>query len=141
MAGPDSITTDALVDDFLEHYGVKGMRWGKRKKVDREPASDDASRAAELNDRLKKSGTSALTNKELQEVVTRMNLEQQYSRLNPQSQSNGAAYASMLLAGGNAFATTKMGATVIDKYAGKYAPVVKGAFTVGNLVANRSKKK
>lgn len=23
------------VDDFLEHYGVKGMKWGQRKKVSR----------------------------------------------------------------------------------------------------------
>ena len=31
------MTTDQEVDDFLEHYGVKGMKWGKRnqKRLDR----------------------------------------------------------------------------------------------------------
>lgn len=142
MAGSHASGTVDAVDEFLAHYGVKGMKWGvRRKKSDREPASEDAARAAELQTRLKKSGTSALTNKELQEVVTRMNLEQQYSRLNPKTQSKGADYASVLLTGGSAFASTKMGSDVIDKYAGQYAPVVKGALTVGNLAINRSKKK
>jgi hypothetical protein len=35
--------TEALVDDFLAHYGIKGMRWGKRK--DETPAERDARKA------------------------------------------------------------------------------------------------
>lgn len=78
--------------NFLAHYGVKGMKWGKRKKSSSEPSSDDASKAADLKVRAKKSGTSVLTNQELQTLVTRMNLEQQYSRLNPQTKSAGRKF-------------------------------------------------
>jgi len=81
------------VDTALAHYGVKGMRWGfrkseheggttaKRAKVpdsispDKQAANAAAARITQKGD------TSALSNKELQQVVQRMNLEQQYSRL------------------------------------------------------------
>lgn len=92
------------VDEILEHYGVKGMKWGVRKDQSsssgptavetktikghvittggkgHEP-SEDALNAAIGKQKAKKSGLASLSNKELQAVVTRMNLEQQYSRL------------------------------------------------------------
>lgn len=100
----------------LQHFGVKGMRWGVRKRNDvgiaevtvlndlkRTPtarivtkkgagitASDDAARAAGYKQIAKKSGTNALDNKQLQALVTRMNLEHQYSRLQPTPKSKAA---------------------------------------------------
>lgn len=91
----------SVLDTVLSHYGVKGMKWGRRKDrspVDiqtsaepgkrvqakggeNQPASEDARRAAAAKQKAKASTTDALSNKELQELVTRMNLEQQYSRL------------------------------------------------------------
>jgi hypothetical protein len=68
------------VSDFLAHYGVKGMRWGKR-GASKEGPSDDAARSAALRARAKTSKVKALSNKELQEAINRMNLEQQYKRL------------------------------------------------------------
>lgn len=84
----------------LQHYGVKGMKWGKRKSEPTsvtttstpgrrvkakggtlQPASDDAVRAAATRQRARKSTTDSLSTKELQDLVTRMNLEQQYERL------------------------------------------------------------
>lgn len=47
----------------------------------RQIASEDAVRVAAARQLAKKSTTDALTNKQLQEAVTRMNLEQQYSQL------------------------------------------------------------
>lgn len=75
--------------DALAHFGVKGMRWGVRKddkvgdsgKVEttkpKHPASEDFTRARASQAK----GADALSTKELQELVTRMNLEQQYSKL------------------------------------------------------------
>jgi hypothetical protein len=76
----------AAVDDVLEHFGVKGMKWGVRGgkgTPTAHPSSDDAQRAAESKAKVKSGGTKALTTKELQDLVTRMNLEQQFTRLQP----------------------------------------------------------
>lgn len=92
-------------DNVLEHYGVKGMKWGvrrtpeqlgrarsarkarkaaakKQKEADRKrPASEDATRAAQARRIAKNAGTSKLSNQELQHLVNRMNLERQYSSI------------------------------------------------------------
>jgi hypothetical protein len=69
------------VEDVLEHFGVKGMKWGVRKNRSGS-ASEDAQRADAARKKIKtEGGTKALSNKELQDLVTRMNLEQQYSTL------------------------------------------------------------
>lgn len=73
-------STDA--ENFLQHYGVLGMKWGKRKGP-RHPASDDALRAVEARMKAKNSGLQSLSNKEIQDLVSRMKLEQQYKQLNP----------------------------------------------------------
>lgn len=72
--------------DDLTHYGVKGMKWGVRREESsstssRTPRSEDA-REFERNARkIQTHGTSALSNKELQSVLTRMNMENQYHNL------------------------------------------------------------
>ncbi len=81
---------DSEIEDFLEHYGVKGMKWGVRKRVSNAvtkarggPKLPDSADAAEakVSKKKAKNNVGSLSNKELQALVTRMNLEQQYSRL------------------------------------------------------------
>lgn len=94
------------LDDFLAHYGVLGMHWGKHKagsveksrRGPKEPSTDQAEETKALNTRVKRSGTDALSNTELQTAITRMNLEQQYNRLNPSTKSKGQKVASSILA-------------------------------------------
>lgn len=99
----------------LAQYGVKGMRWGVRKdeKTSRggassgptavvvtqkkpgsfakatggkgHPIHEDAKVALEARQKAKASTTDALSNAELRKAVERMNLEQQYSRLQYES--------------------------------------------------------
>ena len=90
------------MDTKLEHFGVKGMRWGvtkdkmipqyvavrmkpgkklKTKGGKKFPASEDAIRAAIGKQVARKSTTDALSNAQLREVVQRMQLEQQFSQL------------------------------------------------------------
>lgn len=77
-------------EDFLEHYGVKGMHWGVRKAVDAvkgnaavkyASASEDHKRAVAVKTKAKVAGVQTLTNKDLQDVITRMNLEVNYKGL------------------------------------------------------------
>jgi 2'-5' RNA ligase len=89
----------ALGRQFLAHYGIKGMKWGirrdrtardvqttekigRRTKVkaeggEHQPAAPDAVKVAATTQKLKRSGTAALSNDELREVIQRAQLEQQ----------------------------------------------------------------
>jgi hypothetical protein len=72
------------VGEVLAHFGVKGMKWGVRRGVGtpRAPSSEDKARADELAKKVKVGGGHhVLSNKELEDLTKRMNLEQQYSRL------------------------------------------------------------
>lgn len=60
----------------LAHYGIKGMRWGIRKRKPR-PVSSDRARVNEL----KKKSTRTLTNDELRDLNTRLQLERTYNDL------------------------------------------------------------
>lgn len=102
------LTSDVGAEFILEHFGVKGMRWGRRTsppeavtptasshvpqgtrrktKIKTEggenhPAHDDAIKVAEARVKLKRSGTSALSNKELRDVANRIQLENQVKLL------------------------------------------------------------
>lgn len=88
------------LETFLAHFGVKGMKWG----VHRMPssggsASEDASRAREISTKAKTGGTKALSNKELQDLITRQNLEQQYARLNPSKTKKAVQLVADILLG------------------------------------------
>lgn len=116
---------DAIAAKGLKHYGIKGMKWGVRKrggptttsvatggkntsrtkvqlsegrKEKAKGVSDDAARAAISKEVIKTSkSTASLSNKELQDLVTRMNLEQQYERLSEGQKSAGQKFVAQLL--------------------------------------------
>lgn len=72
--------------EALEHHGVRGMHWGvRRNRAQLDSASEDFKKASGHKETIKThGGTHALQNNELQFVITRLNLEQQYSRLTTQ---------------------------------------------------------
>jgi hypothetical protein len=100
----DAFHTSSLGENFFRHFGVKGMKWGQhRSTMDKgatavevhakagkqvkvtggkhHPPHEDAIKAAISKQKARKSTTASLSNKELQDLVSRLNLEQQYSRL------------------------------------------------------------
>ncbi|QFG08681.1 hypothetical protein PBI_INGRID_6 [Arthrobacter phage Ingrid] len=95
-------------DNFLEHYGIKGMRWGRRRAssddgssstssvkatpIEKPKASADASAVSTYKSRVAAGGVDALSTKELQQLVNRQNLEQQYERLNPAPMAKGQKF-------------------------------------------------
>lgn len=78
-----------VVDRVLAHYGVKGMRWGVRRRSGgvslgrkAKPApSADKVRAEQARAKLGKRGNAdALSNEELRTLLSRMNQEQNLSK-------------------------------------------------------------
>ena len=129
MGRPNSPGGVMEVENFLAHYGVKGMKWGVRKDQPYVPGSADAETATKLKTRAVSEGTRALSNQELQSLVTRMNLEQQYSRLNPQTKSVGREFTELAL---RASAPLIVGA--LSSHLGPAAPV---AAAIANAVAKK----
>jgi hypothetical protein len=65
-------------DISLQHFGVKGMHWGVHTSI---PGSADHERAQQVGHLIKTSGVRSASNKDLQDLVNRLNLEQQHARL------------------------------------------------------------
>lgn len=85
-------------NEEIIHYGVLGMKWGRRKdrgnsavsnKSTEDHSSDDAKTASASREKAKTKGLSSLSNKELRDLNERMNLEQNYSRLTSESKAKG----------------------------------------------------
>jgi hypothetical protein len=101
------------LDSYLEHFGVKGMRWGVNRRTGTDsPVSEDAKRASTLKSTVRAHGTGALSNPELQHLVTRLQLEKQHGQLNPEHVSAGKKILSE---------TLKIGGNVAKQEAAKYA--------------------
>jgi hypothetical protein len=105
---PDGSLKHYSVEEFIAHFGVKGMRWGVQRSRSvsvgankavgskRHQVSVDANRAVSLKKTVRTHGTAALSNQDLQHLVTRLNLEKQYSQLNPKQVSTGRRIVSEL---------------------------------------------
>lgn len=104
-------------EDFLEHFGVKGMHWGVRRQESgggsSHPLSADAARAHASASIARKHGTSALSNQDLQHLVTRLNLEKQHGQLNQRHVGEGEKIARDLIIG--------TGKQTAQSFATKYA--------------------
>lgn len=122
--GPEFVLEDESMDlmmvdkgrEFLEHFGVKGMRWGVRQsKTDRmhKTGSADFRSASDAGQKAKKQGVHTLSNAELQSLITRMNLEKQYASVAPVSRRTrvtraGAKFAADVLVGVGKQQVTKL---------------------------------
>lgn len=128
-------------NDELYHYGVLGMKWGRRKgpsKTDRisgrskkEKWSEDATEAAKI--RTKK--VSQMTNSELNKLNNRMNLERNYKQLNPGALTKGLRVAGTVAGAlGTAAALYANGGKVIGIGKGIGAKIVD---RIGNVAVDK----
>lgn len=85
-----------VVDDFLMHFGVKGMKWGVRKKKPH-PVSADARQKQNIKDKVKQTKIASVSNTDLQAAIRRMQLEQDFKRLKVNEQNGVTRWLSSTL--------------------------------------------
>lgn len=91
----------AATENVLSHYGVKGMKWGvtrtavqlaraaqQRRAEGKSPSEGSEDFIRTLPSRSKP--VSSLSNQEIQDLVTRLNLEQNYARLTSEANAKSA---------------------------------------------------
>lgn len=94
--------------NYLMHYGVPGMKWGVRKsristgskKTRRQKRRETYSQDYLESEPLRKKNYKQLSNAELNKLNKRMNLEQNYQRLNPKGVDKGMKVAKKIIAVG-----------------------------------------
>ena len=119
----------ASTDDFLEHHGVKGMKWGHRKV---RSLVGDTGRT-----RFQKP-PSKLSDVELKRRINRMELEKRYNDLNGRDVSSGEAAVTKVLSHIGT-ETAKILGTAAFVYAGKL--IIEKKFGEGHLKGMFPKKK
>jgi hypothetical protein len=143
LSEPSMQQMDEQVDEFLSHFGVKGMHWGVRRsrptgtatpphtaprpgkfrtvsaaprRAPHRPVSSDAARTLQLKSQLKAHGPNSLSNQDLQHLVKRMQLENQLRNLSPAHKTAGRKVVDEAVKiGGNAAKQTA------QQFAAKYA--------------------
>ena len=98
--------------DFLQHFGIPGMKWGRRKgRSGRSFVSTEPDGQGEI--RSTRSNTVHLSNAQLQTRISRMKLENDYTALTKPAPKAGQKFINSVLA--------DSGKKVASKYASEYA--------------------
>jgi len=183
MGEENSEEGEGFANAFLEHYGIKGMKWGVHRKASSQhedrtvegstrtklgfhkkpqlsgpspivlktapgakiktaggqnhSPSEDAKRVAVFKQQAKASTTDSLSTKELRDLVDRMNLEQQYGRLNPQQESLGKKFVKNSVPLALKFGSGMAVNAAKSKYGDTPDPKVQVALKLGEMVAQQ----
>jgi 5-methylthioribose kinase len=85
------------MNDILEHVGVLGMKWGRRKGRKTTSKLSRSSEDYTTKELLKRKNIKTLSNAEIKKITERMQLERQYKELTKRSMSPGKKFVLDLL--------------------------------------------
>lgn len=123
----DLVEQGYTLDQVLAHYGVKGMHWGvnraaKKARTSKKPQPGDSEehvRSRQLHSTAKTQGIRKLTNKDLEDLNKRLNLEQNYANLTTKTKRQNSSVAT--------------GATWLGKKVGKIGDMALDEVTKAHL--------
>lgn len=116
------------MDDIIVHYGVKGMKWGIRRprkdrekqkmREDQEPEHEDYKRAHDSK------SVKTMSDAELRSRINRIQMEQQYSKLNPTTISKGRNTVNKILKASGTIAGATTTALTLYGNVGKISKIM-----------------
>lgn len=120
-----------MSNDILVHYGIKGMKWGvRRTEAQLARARGNKSSSETESEDYKKAHSSksvkSMSDAELRNRLNRLQMEQQYERLNPQTVNRGKEIVNKILKAGTTVATVTTTALTIYNNAEKIRKIIKG---------------
>jgi len=77
-------------DKFLEHFGVPGMKWGRRKTTSTKAPSTKKTTKAKPKTKPKTKPKKRLSDEQLRKKLTRLQMEKQYKQLTKKDRSVGS---------------------------------------------------
>ena len=130
------------MSNTLSHAGIKGMKWGVRRFQNKDGSLTPAGKkrygenpgdSADTHDDYKKARTAksmaTMSNKELRDVIERINLEKQYNQVTQKEKSAGEKFVTDVLLNASKQVATQYTATYMKK----------GVDALIKKVANKSK--
>lgn len=117
-----------MPDNELAHYGVPGMKWGRRKGGSSAPVRVSGDRKA--SDAIRKKPIESITNKQLKTVNNRLQLEKSYSELS----KNPNAIDRITKGNNSVKAVLGIGATAIAAYNMANSPAAKATVRLGKRI-------
>lgn len=104
-------------EDYIAHYGIPGMKWGKRKARTSDRVSKVKRRFGRdsTDEKPKQKSISDMSDTELQNLVNRIQLEKRYAQLTAKEISPGKKFVSSVLTDASKQTATKYAAKFMSQ--------------------------